>query len=334
MQHQKIMPSQTFTSTAIFHLVLLFSLAPQLSSQALKASKTTYRGWPDALVLSNGKVEAVIVPAVGRVMQFRFIGEDDVFWENAALQGKSPNPSAQEWSNFGGDKTWPSPQADWGKMVGRGWPPPAMFDSTPLQGNQKENAIELTSRVDSAYGIRTRRRIELDPSMPVLKITTTYEKDSGDVVRVGIGVITQLRDPQRAFIAVPPKSKFPEGYVLLNFERPQDGKLKGGLFSLTRSHANKSQIGSDASTLLWMNEKHAIKIESPRAIGAEYANQGSSTVIYTNSDPDAYIELETYGPLSVMKVGDKIEQTNTYRLYERGEKDPEAEARKILGKDN
>ena len=328
------MPSKTFASTAIFNLLLLFSLAPYLSSQTLKVAKTTYRGWPDGLVLSNGKVEAVIVPAVGRVMQFHFVGEDDVFWENAALQGKSPNPSAPGWSNFGGDKTWPSPQADWEKVVGRGWPPPATFDSTPLQGEQKENAIELTSPVDSAYGIRTRRRIELDPFTPVLKITTTYEKVSGDVVRVGIGVVTQVRDPQRAFIAVPVKSKFPEGFVLLNFERPQDGKLKGELFSLTRSHANKSQIGSDASTLLWMNEKHAIKIDSPRVMGAEYANQGSSTVIYTNSDPDAYVELETYGPLTVMKVGDRIERTNTYTLYKRSEKDPEAEARKILGKNN
>jgi hypothetical protein len=328
------MPSRTSASTAIFKLLLLFSLVPQLSSQTLKVTKTAYRGWPDGLVLSNGKVEAVIVPAVGRVMQFRFVGEDDVFWENPALQGKSPHPSAQGWSNFGGDKTWPSPQADWEKVAGRGWPPPATFDSTPLQGKQKENAIELTSPVDSAYGIRTRRRIELDPSTPVLKITTTYEKVSGDGVRVGIGVITQLRDPQRSFIAVPIKSKFPEGYVLLNFERPQDGKLKGELFSLTRSHANKSQIGSDASTLLWMNEKHAIKINSPRVMGAEYANQGSSTVIYTNSDPDAYVELETYGPLTVMKVGDKIERTNTYTLYKRSEKDAEAEARKILGKNN
>ena len=322
----------SFASTVIFYFAILLSLSAQLSSQTLKVSKTTYHGWSDALVLSNGNVEAVIVPAVGRVMQFRFVGGDDVFWENAALQGKSANPSAQEWSNFGGDKTWPSPQADWPKMIGRGWPPPATFDSTPLQGNQKENAVELTSPIDTAYGIRTRRRIELDPSKPVLKITTTYEKVSGDTVKVGIGVITQLRDPQRAFIAVPSKSKFPEGYVLLNFDRPQAGKLAEGLFSLTRSRTNKSQIGSDAGALLWMNAKYVVKIESPRVIGAEYADQGSSTVIYTNSDPDAYVELETFGPLTLMKAGDKIERTNTYSLYERSEKDPEAEARKILGK--
>ena len=63
--------------------------------------------------------------------------------------------------------------------------------------------------------------------------------------------------------------------------------------------------------------------------GAEYA-EGSSTVIYTNSDPDGYVELETYGPLTTMKVGDKIERTNLYTLSKRTEKDPDSEARKIL----
>ena len=290
----------------------------------------SYHGWQDSLVLSNGQVEAVVVPDIGRVMQFHFVGADDVFWENDKLFGKPANPAANEWANFGGDKSWPSPQADWQKMIGRGWPPPATFDATPLEAHAHGYEVNLVSPVDSAYGIRARRRIRLDAHGPVLTITTTYEKVSGDPVKVGIGVITQLRDPQRAFIKLPPQSKFPDGYVLLNFEKPQDGKVQDGIFSLTRSHENRSQIGNDGSSLLWMNEKYALRIDSPRMDGAEYANQGSSTVIYTNSDPDAYVELETYGPLTTMKVGDKIERTNTYTLSKRSEKDPDVEAKKIL----
>jgi hypothetical protein len=332
MRNQRKLSSKTFVSTTTIYFTLTFCLSAQLASQTLKVSKTTYHGWPDSLVLSNGKVEAVIVPAVGRVMQFHFVGEEDVFWENTALQGKPADPAAQEWINFGGDKTWPSPQADWQKMIGRAWPPPATFDSTPVQGSSKENVVELISPVDPAYGIRTHRDIELDSRKPVLKITTTYEKVSGDPVKVGIGVITQFRDPQRAFIVVRPQSEFPQGYILQNFDRPENITLKGGLLSLTRSHTNKSQIGSDSGTLLWMNKKYATKIESPYVVGAEYADQGSSTVIYTNSDPDAYVELETFGPLTLMKVGDKIERTNTYTLYKRSASNPEAEARKILRK--
>ncbi len=317
-------------------LALILFLAANICGAADKqthekgASSLNYHGWAGAWVLSNGTVEAVVVPAVGRVMQFHFVGEDDVFWENEKLYGKPADPAAKEWANFGGDKSWPSPQADWQKMIGRGWPPPPTFDATPLASSKQGNRIDLTSPVDPAYGIRVHRRIELDPKQPVLTITTTYEKVSGDPVKVSIGVITQLRDPQRAFIKLPEKSQFPEGYVLLNFEKPQDRKLQDGLFSLTRAHEYRSQIGNDGSSLLWMNEKYALRIDSSRIDAAEYPWQGSSTVIYTNSDPDAYVELETYGPLTVLKAGDNIERTNTYTLSKRSEKDPELQARKIL----
>lgn len=323
-----------FDKSALLSLlfILIFSGIAHSVNSGKGPATTTYHAWNGALVLSNGQVEAVVVPAVGRVMQFHFIGRDDVFWENRSLDGQPAEPMAVEWKNFGGDKTWPSPQSDWPKTIGRGWPPPATFDATPLQGSIKGTEIELVSPVDPAYGIRIRRRIALDPKKPVLRITTAYEKISGEPVKISIGVITQLRDPQRAFmVLLPPKSQFPDGYALLNFERPKDVKFQDGLLSLVRNPKAKSQIGSDASVLLWMNEKYALRIESPHVDGGEYPNQGGSTVIYTNDDPDAYVELETYGPLSTLKAGDKMERTNTYTLSRRTEKDPDSEAKKIMG---
>ena len=305
------------------------SFAADQSAHRKGISSITYHGWADSLLLNNGKAEVVVVPAIGRVMQFHFVGEDDVLWENDRLQGKPVDSAAKEWINFGGDKTWPSPQADWPKMIGRGWPPPATFDSIPLQAYKKDNTVELVSPVDPNYGIRIHREIKLDPQQPILTIATTYEKITGDPVKVGVAVITQLRDPQRAFIKLPPQSKYPDGYALLNFEKPQDAKFQDGLFSLTRSHQKSSQIGNDGSSLLWMNEKFALRIDSPHVDGAEYA-ENSSAVIYTNSDPDGYVELETYGPLTTMRVGDRIERTNLYTLSKRTESDPDAEARKIL----
>ena len=330
MRARKILVTKVAVILPLLLVSSMLNLAADKAGHKKGVSSITYHGWHDSLLLNNGKVEAVVVPAIGRVMQFHFVGEDDAFWENDKLQGKPADPMAKEWANFGGDKSWPSPQADWQKMIGRGWPPPATFDAAPLEAHKQGTMIDLTSPVDPAYGIRVHRRIKLDPHQPVLTITTTYEKVSGDPVKVGVGVITQLRDPQRAFIKLPEKSQFPDGYVLLNFEKPQNGKLRDGLFSLKRAHETRSQIGNDGSSLLWMNEKYALRIDSPRVPGAEYPNQGSSAIIYTNSDPDAYVELETYGPLNTMKVGDKIERTNLYTLSRRSEKDTDAEARKIL----
>src|SRR5262245_24518410 len=101
-------------------------------SAAVKINEAPYRNWNKALTISNGKVEAVVVPEVGRIMQFQFQGDDDgPFWENRVMDGKLPDSASKEWGNFGGDKTWPSPQGDWEKITGRGWPPPTGFDSMP-----------------------------------------------------------------------------------------------------------------------------------------------------------------------------------------------------------
>jgi hypothetical protein len=298
------------------------SSVAQAKRDAIAVTQAPYHGWPDALTIRNSVVEVTVVPSIARVMQFQHIGEAGVFWENRTMDGKAPDPSRQQWGNFGGDKSWPSPQDDWNRIMGREWPPPTAFDSMPHTAQIDGAAVIMTSPVDPAYGIRTLRRIELSPGQPVMTIVTTYEKVRGDPVKVGIGVITQLRDPQRAFIVRAPHSRFARGYVQLQFGPPHDLKVVDGLISLVRGHDTESQIGSDGSSLLWMNDKYVLRIESPRIAGAEYADQGSSVEIFTSKDPLAYVELETFGPLQSLRPGERLQRTNRYTLLRRTRKDP------------
>src|SRR5207245_11371426 len=102
---------------------------------------------------------------------------------------------SKEWINFGGDKTWPSPEADWSKVTGRpDWHPPQAFDCMPLAAKIDGDDLVLTSPVDPNYGIRIIRRVQLDRFLPLMTITTTYECVSGEPRRVGIWIITQLKD--------------------------------------------------------------------------------------------------------------------------------------------
>ncbi len=78
---------------------------------AINITRTNYHDWPDSIIMNNGKVEAVIVPAIGRVMQFKFIGDNDgPLWNQRKLDGQAPDPKSTEWRHFGGDKTWPAPR--------------------------------------------------------------------------------------------------------------------------------------------------------------------------------------------------------------------------------
>src|SRR6185295_7540758 len=125
--------------------------------------------------------------------------------------GKRGDPDGKEWINFGGDKTWPAPEADWGKHTGRKeWMPPAAFDSMPVQARVEGNAVVLTSPVDPHYGIRTIRRVQLFGQQ--LRIDTTYERVSGEPSKVGVWVITQFKEPVAVVVPVKTGSIFLEGH--------------------------------------------------------------------------------------------------------------------------
>jgi hypothetical protein len=140
-----------------------------------------------------------------------------------------------------------------------------------------------------------------------------------------------LKDPVGVFARVPLNSLFPLGYHhQFGDSLPADLRVEEGWLSLTRDRLRASKIGLDTDRLLWVGESHMLLIHSPRAPDVEYPDQQSSAEIYTNPDPKDYVELEMLGPLHLMKVGDRISQTNTYTLGRRISPDPESDARRFL----
>ncbi|MBS1806936.1 MAG: hypothetical protein JST84_01945 [Acidobacteria bacterium] len=304
----------------IFLLLVFALLSIQALAQSAKRVAITpqsYNGWKDALIISNGSVEAVIVPSIGRVMQFRFVGEDGVFWENPAVAGKPVNPAAKEWVNFGGDKPWPAPQSDWPKITPRAWPPPIGFDSSAWEAKIGNDSVDLISPVDPHYGIRAIRRIKLDPARPTMTITTVFEKVKGEPRNVAVWIITQLKDPDLILVPMPKDSIFAEGFNKQSKELPEYFKVQNGTIAIKRDPKKSTKIGTDATTLTWIGAKHALRIEASRVPNVVYPDNGSSAEVYTNFDPLKYVELEMLGPLKEMKIGDKQEQINRYTLMPR-----------------
>ena len=296
----------------------------------MSIERISYHGWPDCYLIANGSVEAVIVPAIGRVMQLRLKGETDgAFWENRAFDGQLHDAASNDWLNFGGDKCWPAPQSAWLQHQGRDWPPPASFDSCSVEAVAVERGVVLTSPVDPGYGIQTVRRVELDPAQPVMRIETEYHKISGAPVTVGIWTVTQMQEPERVCMLLPAKSKFAAGYIRLLAAEPAGLKIDGRLLSLTRHARHQVKVGTDGSSLAWLGQYCVVQIDTEIGPG-EYPDSGCVTEVYTNPDPLKYVELETLGPLTTMNAGDRIKQTTVYTVMPRSTPDLEAEAEKTF----
>lgn len=294
----------------------------------ITVKRIPYRGWQDALVIGNGTVEAVVVPSINRVMQFRFVNEEGVFWENDALAGETVDANVSGWKNFGGDKTWVAPQADWQSVTNRKTPT-VTFNAMPAAFTIRNNRIELVSQIDKDYGIRARRFISLDKRKPLMTIETFYEKLNGEPRPVSLWIITQLKDPLGIFVPVPTESIFILGYTKLR-GLPPSLKLNNGLLSLTRDPEASHKIGSDSDRMIWVSERYVLLIAAPRVKDADYPDGGSSVEIYTSQDPLAYVELETLSPLKTMRVGDTLSATNTYTLKRRSRINVDAEAKDTM----
>ena len=331
--------SRGCVSPAAWVLLGFLWLVPSRESLAKVTIKPiNYRGWLDAIAIDNGQAVAVVVPSIGRVLQFGLKGDQGVFWENASLSGqladvRLPTWASKDWVNFGGDKAWPSPEADWGLLTGRkGWRPPPGFDGMAYQAQIKGSAVLLRSEVDPFYGLSVQRRVELDSRKAELSITTTFTREQGEPLAVGVWVVTQLRDPAGLFAARSGRSIFAESYKVLGQGLPPSLTISNHLLQLTRATNQAYKIGLDADRLLWVGAKQTLLIESPRHPGAAYPDQGCNAEIYTNPDPLSYIELETLGPVVLLKTGKTITHRNVYTLRPRRypAAPAEVEARAIL----
>ena len=306
--------------------------APVDSASGVSITQITYSGWPDSYLLSNGIVEAIVVPAIGRVMQLRFIGDSaGTFWENHELHGELHRSASSEWLNFGGEKCWPAPQSTWQLHQDRAWPPPSGFDPAPMQAIVTEDALELSSAIDPGWGIQIVRRIELTASQPVLRIQTEDRKLHGPPVEVAIWTIAQMREPERVCMLLDLKSKLVGSYVHLLAAEPAELRIQGTVLSIGRHRRTFTKIGADGSSLAWIGPTCVVRIDVEPMPG-KYPDGGCLTEIYTNPDPLAYVELETLSSLTTMSIGDRIPHIATYTVTHRSTRELLDEAQRAFSR--
>jgi hypothetical protein len=92
------------------------------SNSSVSITPADFHGW-SAVVLRNRRAQIIIVPAIGRVMQFNLFDHTGnpfpgPFWNNPGIGGHLHADSGG-WTNYGGDKAWPAPQSERPKVTGR-----------------------------------------------------------------------------------------------------------------------------------------------------------------------------------------------------------------------
>jgi hypothetical protein len=236
-----------------------------VASSRVSLSKVRYLGLA-SYRMSNGRSEAVIVPALGRVMRYAPVGGANLLWNSAPGETKPG-----EWRNWGGDKSWPAPQSQWPLSIGREWPPHPSWDGQAYVATVLlPSRLRITSGVWPHFGCRVIRDFSFDAGGDFV-ISQTYEKSSGPPVELAIWTITQVADPDAIFIPVDPQSAYKNGFHWLTKpEKPPEVALPGpDLLRVRSNDASANKIGVDAplATVVTVKGGVAFRQQAERPAG-------------------------------------------------------------------
>jgi hypothetical protein len=289
--------------------------------ERVSVRREAYHGWTDCYRMSNGTIDLVYVPQIGRLMRYGYVNGPNMLWENPDLRGKTAPATgeAKEWANFGGDKLWPAPQEKWG------WPPDPSVDPG-VQSVQvlPDQRLRITGQASKKHGIRFVREITLAPTGTQVTLTNTMENTSVQEVNWSIWEVAQVDAPDWAEIPIDLDSRLPSRYSVFNDAtiRERGLEVKGSLqrggasLRLTRHPQKGGKIGTDAKRQ-WARalvQGVTFSLQGAYERGASYPDGGCLQEIYSNADPAKYMELELLGPVRHLVPGEKAVFTTRWRL--------------------
>ncbi len=284
------------------------------------AKQIVFERWAGAYRLTNGTVQATVVPQVGRVAGFSMVdGSGEVLWWNHAPDAKA------QWPNWGGDKAWPWSQDDWkGVWAKINWPPPAAFDGKPYTVTYSDvRRLRMISSVDEKQGLQLEYEITLDETGHGATVRyTLIRAQQADGPAWGAWSVTQVRMPEVVLARMPDGSQ-PQ---VQNMSAGKDWQavlqVSENVLQFVRDPATHAKVGVDADRLLAVRGDWGLMITvQPGTTTGEYVATEKAQLYVT---PDArdmsqgdprYLELEFTSPRQPLaKVGDRVTLVTRWEL--------------------
>lgn len=320
-------------------------MLPKLCSQ-----QTIFHGW-QAYEIGNELIRLVAVPDIGgRIMAYD-LGSYPYLYIDRDLAGKLFSPEENQgdgslaaWKNYGGDKTWPSPQG-WDNDEQWAGPPDCILDTGRYHldlctAGAEAATVKMTSPAGSPTGVQITRQATIRPGSSRVTLDLSFHNISTRKVRWSIWDVVQLRAERKTstgqlepetecVVSAPlnPDSKFDAGYYVMfgDPENPQwTSDPASGLFlGNYRWEIGKVGLDSRAGWAAFANkaEQQAFVARYVSQPGQDYPDDGAGVEFWTvgrgkvaNLDYEQsqiyLMEVEVLSPFYLMKPG----ETASFRI--------------------
>jgi hypothetical protein len=270
----------------------------------LSRRQIDFHGWT-AYEIGNGIVRLVAVPDIGgRIMAYD-LGDHPYLYVDRPLAGKLFSPEENQgdgslaaWKNYGGDKTWPSPQG-WDNDQQWAGPPDGILDTGRYQletfgADDDLASLKMTSPAGSPTGVKITRQVTLRPGSSRVTLDLSFRNISQRKIRWSIWDVVQLAaervtadgqlEPEKACVVsapLNPKSKFDAGYYVMfgDPKNPQwQSDKQSGLF-LGNYQWEIGKVGLDSrggwAAFANKSSRHAFAARYTAQPGQEYPDDGA-----------------------------------------------------------
>lgn len=266
--------------------------------------------------MQNGIVTLATMPAIGaRVMQYD-LGNLQSVMVNSSLLGKIYTPAKNSnWYNFGGYKTWPSPQSNWNAG---GWPPPPTLDygtysvTDTIQAGDSA-VVGVSSQVEQWYspGIQFIRKATMYNGTSRIKMDQTIINKGTSDVTWGVWSIIQsiVNHPAKtdyqnfwAYFPINPNSAFgSSGVSPQGASNAWKGEVAPGIYGVQFSPDNQKIFADpERGWIAYADLSDTVVFARTFPIfdGMQYPDGGARVSVYVSSGTaPIYMEVEVKGPL-------------------------------------
>lgn len=283
-----------------------------------------FLGWTQAYRLQNDRAEAVLVPAIGRLIHFAPRLGQSLLRLDPALQGQTP-PEGERFFNIGGDWLWPVAQARWPAFAedGQDWPPPALLADRPWTCSAWTDADGVQcALLAREYGeplhIQVSRLFRLAPGAAELVVQQRIERTAPSDIPVVLWNISQIAQAEQVVLPVEARSKFRGGLKALMGRKPSRKNLVpcGEAAVYRVSPGAETKLGSDSPRgwIAAVRGTNVIFESVANQAPGDYPDGGCVVELYSNHGL-GYSEIETLSPEVALAPGTVLENTLRIALF-------------------
>jgi len=311
------MRSQRRRILTLAALVLLPAAAygetmPHEGGQPVRITRETFRGWEDAYRLSNGRVDAVVVTAIGpRIMAFGPTDGPSLFYVRDREAG---GRNEQDWTFRGGWRLWVAPERRETTYS---------LDNAPCTAEVSDTTLRVTGPPQPDSGLQKTIEVSLDAEQPRLHLVS-HLRNIGDRPRTyAAWSLSVLRPGGRAFVPfdVGPPDSFDaiRRLILWSYTKIHDPRYRFGDRLIQIDHAMVAAAPQGAGGR--RDDESKIGVDSAQGWGAylldgtlyvkrfghdadgQYPDGGATIEVYSSAE---FLELEQLGPLTTIQPGAEI----------------------------